>query len=214
MTNPNQPEGGSHPIGSGNNNPDGVQPNGYGNPGGAHSNGYGAPANGSNFGSHATDGYNPNDNGAAGFNQNYAGYGAQQQGNPQFGAYPNQAPGFGQTGVQKDSFFGALFDFSFTKYATPSVVKAVYILAMVGIGFFLFIGVIALLIGLTQDGGAIGLLLLPLLVVGGLFYLAMIRVGLEVSTAIIRTSQSVQSIDERQAREETSGQSYSGPFGG
>nr|WP_084588090.1 DUF4282 domain-containing protein [Corynebacterium auriscanis] len=127
---------------------------------------------------------------------------------------PKPGAGFGQTGVQKDSFFGALFDFSFTKYATPSVVKAVYILAMVGIGFFLFIGVIALLIGLTQDGGAFGLLLLPLLVVGGLFYLAMIRVGLEVSTAIIRTSQSVQSIDERQAREETSGQSYSGPFGG
>lgn len=220
MTTPNQPGGGSHPIGSGDssNSYNGSGANEYGAP---QSNGYGS--NGYNQAGSSADetsafggqGQQP------GFNNPNMGYGAPQQGfqnndNPQFGAYPtnDQNTGYGQVGTKKDSFFSALFDMSFTKYATPSVVKMVYILAMLGIGLFVLLGLIAALIGMTQDGGAIMLLVIPLILVGGLFYLAMVRVGLEVSISMIRTSQSVQSIDERQARNEVAPQNHSGPFGG
>lgn len=266
MSNSNNPEGGSHPYGSGDENTNshsGNQPstpssqtpstspgsqsqednsatkaygsassvtNAYGD---STANNYGSANSHNSYNPGATGGYNTQEtsgfNGAgySGFGGQYSDYnaagehyGAQQQGYaqnqgaPQFGAYPNQDPNYGQVGTQKDSFFGALFDFSFTKYATPSVVKAIYILAMISIGLLVFIGLIASVIAMFSDGAAFALLLIPLILLGGLFYVAMIRVGLEVSIAMIRTSQSVQSIDARQAREEVANQNYSGPFGG
>lgn len=212
MTTPNQPEGGSHS-------------NEYGAP---SSNSYGDSSTQA-FGDGNTNAYGqPNGNANSGFtapqpdfNNGNSAYGAPQQGfqpngNPQFGAYPNpdQNTGLGQTGADKDSFFGAIFDFSFRKYAAPSVVKIVYILAMIAIGLLVLIGLIGSLAAMTQDGGAVALFLIPLILIGALFYLVMIRVGLEVSIAMIRTSQSVQSIDERQARNEVSAQNHTGPFGG
>lgn len=146
---------------------------------------------------------------AAGYGQDTSGsqfgqapvYAQQPQYNQQSGAYPNPSIA-NQTGASQDSFFGALFDFSFTKYATPSIAKVLYILYMIGIGLAVLFFTLALLIGASDDdGGPAVLILLPLVLLGALLYLALVRVGLEVGVSMIRTSQSVQSIDKRQAEQ-------------
>ncbi|HIW96284.1 MAG TPA: DUF4282 domain-containing protein [Candidatus Corynebacterium gallistercoris] len=137
------------------------------------------------------------------YNQQYGQqYGQQQYGQPNFGAYPGSNEPV--HGTNQDSFFKALFDFSFTRYVTPSVVKLLYILLMVLVGLVVLAGLMILLLALTQDGGFIGFLVgLPVLVVGAVVTLAFYRVGLEVAVALIRTSQAVQSIDERQSKQES-----------
>ncbi|WP_293818893.1 DUF4282 domain-containing protein [uncultured Corynebacterium sp.] len=130
----------------------------------------------------------------------------QPQGAAGFQAYPNQQMA-NSTGADKDGFFAALFDFSFTRYATPSVVKVLYILLMIVVGLFVLLAVIGFLAAMAQDASAIVLVLIgiPLVLLGAVAWLAFYRVGLEVAVSIIRTAQSVQSIDERQARTSTNG---------
>lgn len=130
----------------------------------------------------------------------------QPQGAADLQAYPNQQMA-NSTGADNDGFFSALFDFSFTRYVTPSVVKVLYILLMIVVGLFVLLGIIALLAAMAQDASAILLALIgiPLVLLGAVAWLAFYRVGLEVAVSIIRTAQSVQSIDERQARTSTNG---------
>lgn len=130
----------------------------------------------------------------------------QPQGATGFQAYPNQQMA-NSTGTENDGFFSALFDFSFTRYATPSVVKVLYILLMIVVGLFVLLAVIGFLAAMAQDASAIVLVLIgiPLVLLGAVAWLAFYRVGLEVAVSIIRTAQSVQSIDERQARTSTNG---------
>lgn len=111
------------------------------------------------------------------------------------------------TGADKDGFFAALFDFSFKRYVTPSVVKVLYILSMIGVGLFVLLAIIGFLVGMAQDASVIILALIgiPLVLLGAVVSLAFYRVALEVAVSIIRTAQSVQSIDERQARNSTNG---------
>lgn len=130
----------------------------------------------------------------------------QPQGAAGFEAYPNQQMA-NSTGADKDGFFAALFDFSFTRYVTPSVVKVLYILLMIVIGLVVLLAIIGFLAAMAQDASAIVLALIgiPLVLLGAVAWLAVYRVGLEVAVSIIRTAQSVQSIDERQARNSTNG---------
>lgn len=130
----------------------------------------------------------------------------QPQGAAGFQAYPNQQMA-NSTGTENDGFFSALFDFSFTRYATPSVVKVLYILLMIVVGLFVLLAIIGFLAAMAQDASAIVLVLIgiPLVLLGAVAWLAFYRVGLEVAVSIIRTAQSVQSIDERQARTSTNG---------
>ena len=130
----------------------------------------------------------------------------QPQGAPDFAAYPNQQMA-NSTGADKDGFFAALFDFSFNRYVTPSVVKVLYILLMIVVGLFVLLAIIGFLVGMAQDASVIILALIgiPLVLLGAVAWLAFYRVGLEVAVSIIRTAQSVQSIDERQARTSTNG---------
>ncbi|WP_068396719.1 DUF4282 domain-containing protein, partial [Kribbia dieselivorans] len=81
----------------------------------------------------------------------------------------------------------ALFDFSFTTYATPQIVRIV----------FLIVTTLLVLAGLGSIGsafmtdpivGIVALLLVPLVVI---FYLAMIRMSLELVSAVIRISEDV-----------------------
>lgn len=121
------------------------------------------------------------------------------------------------TGSSQDSFFKALFDFSFTRYATPSVVKVIYIILFVLISLAVLFGVIAALVGAANENAST-ILLIPFVILFGIVGLAVYRVGLEVSLSIIRTAQSVQAIDQREARQEQAGGqfpgSYQGPFQG
>lgn len=136
------------------------------------------------------------------------GWGGQQQpqypGSPQpgWGSYPPpQGPppgapppgpaGFGggpySPGTQQKGFFSALFDFSFESFATPAVVRILYIIGMVlmGIGyvFYTIFGfTISSVVGLAVlIGGAIGLL----------FLLAMFRISLEFYYAVVRMSEDI-----------------------
>ena len=80
----------------------------------------------------------------------------------------------------------ALFDFNFQKFVTPSIIKIIYILVMV----VLVIGYLAGVITAFQLSAGFGILML--LIIGpilGLFYLALVRAGLESLIAQIRTAE-------------------------
>ena len=85
--------------------------------------------------------------------------------------------------------------------------KVLYILLMIVVGLVVLLAIIGLLAAMAQDASAIILALIgiPLVLLGAAAWLAVYRVGLEVAVSIIRTAQSVQSIDERQARNSTNG---------
>jgi hypothetical protein len=123
------------------------------------------------------------------------GYG-QQQPPPGWGGYPQPGqPGYGQPPTapvggpqgQSRGAFGALFDFEFNTFATPSVVKILYVVGMVLLGL-VYVGV--LIAGFTQGIG-IGLLALIGGGIGVLFYLILFRVTLEFYYAVVRMSEDI-----------------------
>lgn len=171
----------------------------------AYQNGYNGGGYDQNANSHnATSAYNQ------AYNQPYN----QAYDQSSFGAYPAGQQTQAQHGSNQDSFFKSLFDFSFTKYVTPSVVKVIYALLFVLVALISIVGLFLILASLTQDGGIFVFIVgLPVIIVGAVVTLAFYRVGLEVAVSLIRTSQSVQSIDQRQAQQEqqdTSGYTYGG----
>lgn len=119
--------------------------------------------------------------------QQYAGsYGesSQQWGNdPYASAATNQ---------QSDGLFSALFDLSFTKFITPSVVKILYILLLVLGGLTWLISMVtsfsqSALAGFgTLIFGALGLLV----------WLLLMRVTLEFYVAMVRTAQNSRDIKQ------------------
>jgi Domain of unknown function (DUF4282) len=122
----------------------------------------------------------------------------QQQPPPAWGGYPQpgqQQPGAygpppGQPGgpqPQGNSPFAALFDFEFNSFATPAVVKILYIVGMVLIGLF-YIG--ALIGGFAQGVGP-GLLALIIGGIFALFALILFRVTLEFYYALVRMSEDI-----------------------
>lgn len=104
--------------------------------------------------------------------------------------------------AERDSFFGALFDFSFQRYATPSVARVLYLLVFIAVGVLGLLTIVGLIGGLFSGTGA-GILAfvigVPFVVLFAVAGLALYRVYLEVAVSLIRTSQSVQAIDARQA---------------
>jgi hypothetical protein len=104
-------------------------------------------------------------------------------GSPAYGPGPGVPP---STATSK-GFVGALFDFSFSHFITPMIVKAVYVLAVVALGLLW----LALLLGAFSQGAGSGLLVLVLGPIAILIYLAFIRMTLEFYLAIVRMSQDV-----------------------
>lgn len=84
-------------------------------------------------------------------------------------------------------FFGALFDFSFSTFITPMIVKFVYALAMVAIVLVWLI----LLYGFFSQSIGLGLLWLILGPILMLVYLAFVRMTLEFYLAITRMSEDI-----------------------
>lgn len=161
---------------------------------------------GSNNGFQANRWSNPSSSQSSGQSGSYPSFGAYPQGgqdqqNPYApnGGY-GQAP---QHGTNNDSLFAALFDFGFTKYATPSIIKIAYALGFVFIGLVWVLYVLGAIIGLANEAGAggffLGLIAAVVITVGTLFMLMMMRMMLEFYLSNIRIAQSAQSIDERQA---------------
>ncbi|MGN0095633.1 MAG: DUF4282 domain-containing protein [Corynebacterium sp.] len=133
--------------------------------------------------------------------------GASNQGSgyPSFSAQPQPGPGAYTAapggGTNQDSFFSALFDFSFTRYATPSIIKFAYALgfafiALLWVGYVLF-ALIAPTSEFGVGGFVLGLFGVIILTVGMLFMLMSLRMMLEFYLSNIRIAQSAQSIDQR-----------------
>ena len=97
--------------------------------------------------------------------------------------------------MKAQSFFSSLFDYSFSSFITPRIIKVLYVLATIGISLWtLFLIVAAFNV---SDGAGGGMLLIG----GPLFFLfSMIyaRVFLELVIAFFRINGNVQEIrDER-----------------
>lgn len=104
---------------------------------------------------------------------------------------------------QGGSFLGALFDFSFRRYVTPSVAQVLYMVLFVVIGVAAGLALLGA-VSVFFSGQPLGFSLLvfvlavPPIVLITVAVLALSRVYLEVAVSLIRTSQSVQAIDARQ----------------
>ena len=84
-------------------------------------------------------------------------------------------------------FFSALFDFSFTRFVTPMLVRFAYLLATV----VLAVSWLAFMItAFTQSVGfgLFALIIGPIIVI---IYLALIRMTLEIYLSIVRMSQDI-----------------------
>jgi hypothetical protein len=112
------------------------------------------------------------------------------------GAHPGPA-GTGPGGIgpqgEAQGFSSALFDFGFNAFATPVVIKVLYILSLVGVGL---VYVIAVISGFIQDP-VTGLITL---VVGGVIALISLiytRVILELLYAVVRIAEDVRVLRNR-----------------
>jgi hypothetical protein len=97
--------------------------------------------------------------------------------------------------MEAKSFFGSLFDYSFSSFVTPRIIKVLYVLATIGISLWTLLLIVAAFN--VSDGAGGGMLLIG----GPLFFLfSMIyaRVFLELVIAFFRINGNVQEIrDER-----------------
>jgi hypothetical protein len=109
----------------------------------------------------------------------------------QGGAMPPYPSGGQQMAGMSDNggggFFAALFDFSFSRFVTPMIVKLVYVLATIALGLLYIVFVISAFY--QSVGAGIGVLFLGAVV--ALIYLAFIRMTLEFYYAIVRMSQDI-----------------------
>ena len=109
--------------------------------------------------------------------------------------YPGYPAGTGGLPPQNESpsFFGALFDFSFNSFATPVVIKVLYILGLVGIA----LGYVAVVISGFADSPLTGLVALIGGAVVALFYVIFFRVFLEFYYAVVRMSEDIRAMRNR-----------------
>lgn len=120
------------------------------------------------------------------------GYGQQPAAYPGVSGFPPAPVGSGAP--QTKGFFGSLFDFSFTNFAAPKIIRIVYVLVVIAIGLGYLITVIA---AFSENGG-LGIVALILGAIFAIVELAWIRLVLELFMAIFRIADDVQAIRRRQ----------------
>jgi hypothetical protein len=108
---------------------------------------------------------------------------------PPSGPPPYSASGPGQPSYgDAKGFFGALFDFSFSHFITPKIVKVAYVISTVLLGLA-FLGY--LIASLASEEPALVVLVLLIGPIVILLYLIFIRMTLEFFVAIVRMSEDV-----------------------
>jgi hypothetical protein len=123
-------------------------------------------------------------------------------GQPQYGpgqtaGYPAQGAGYPPSTPQtSDSkgFVGALFDFGFTSFVTPKVVKVLYPLIM------LLAGLGALGLVVTAFSANVGIGIVALIIFAPLYFLVVVaiwRIALEFFIVIFRVAEDMRVIRER-----------------
>jgi hypothetical protein len=123
-------------------------------------------------------------------------YGAGPAGQPTGQAPPGRSAFATQQfpPAEPKGFLGALFDFSFTSFVTPKVVKVLYILIVV------VVGLSAVGFALSVLAANVGLGLIVLLIGAPLYFLvvtALYRITLEFFMVIYRMAQDIRAIRER-----------------
>jgi hypothetical protein len=112
--------------------------------------------------------------------------------------YPGTPPGYpaGLAGTPQQpppSFFSALFDLGFDSFATPVVIKVLYILGLIAIGLGYVVFVIS---GFFQDP-LVGLAFLIAGAIGALIYVIFLRITLEFYYAVVRMSEDIRAMRNR-----------------
>jgi hypothetical protein len=98
---------------------------------------------------------------------------------------PYPQPESGHEPQTYKGFIGSLFDFTFSSFVTPKIVKFVYVLATVGLG----LTYLAFVIGGFGRSAGLGMLIVVLGAAVFIVYLAFIRMTLEFYYAIVRMSE-------------------------
>jgi hypothetical protein len=105
-------------------------------------------------------------------------------------AYPPQH----QEGASTKGFVSSLFDFGFTSFVTPKVVKVVYALVMIILG----LSTLGFLIFAFRVNAAFGIIALVILCPLYFFvYLGLWRIALELIIIIFRISDDLRAIRDR-----------------
>lgn len=109
------------------------------------------------------------------------------------GGYSPYPASSGGPGGNKKGFFGSLFDFSFSNFVTPSIIKVLYVLAVILAAIYS----LAIIIFGFSRGAGLGILFLVGGIILFLIWIAFTRVLLEFYMAVFRIADDVQSIRQR-----------------
>ncbi len=101
---------------------------------------------------------------------------------------PTGPPPGGPSANEAKGLFAALYDFSFTTFVTPKIVRIAYLLATVLIGIGALVFFVSMLA--TGEGAAI-LVALVVVPLAALVYLVLVRMTLEFYVALIRMSEDI-----------------------
>lgn len=110
------------------------------------------------------------------------------------------APDGNALGSEAKGLIGSLFDFSFRHFATPKIVRIAYILSAVLIGLFALGMLVSAFAMINNDEGALGFLTLVATPLVALFYLAMVRMSMEMYVALTRMADDLGQL-RRELRE-------------
>jgi hypothetical protein len=100
--------------------------------------------------------------------------------------YPG-GPGGAPLQAEGKNFFAALFDYSFNSFATPGLIRVLYIIGTVVIA----LGWLGYTVVFFQFSAVAGLITLIFGAVVSLFVLAFLRVSLEFYYAVVRMSEDI-----------------------
>lgn len=106
---------------------------------------------------------------------------------------PSRVPAMARPPGGAGNFFSALFDYSFHRYITPTIVKVVYVV----ITILVALGWLGALIAAFQGGWLPGVLFLLFGWIVALVYLAIARITLEFFVAVISVAEKVTRYAER-----------------
>lgn len=113
---------------------------------------------------------------------------------------PAQPPGGGAFVAEGKGLMGSLFDFSFRHFATPHIVRIVYILATVMLGVGALFTIISGFAMIGSRQAAAGIVLILLTPLGFLLYLALLRMTMEMYVAVTRAADELSRIRDALSR--------------
>ncbi|MBW0112211.1 DUF4282 domain-containing protein, partial [Pseudonocardia sp. KRD-182] len=97
-------------------------------------------------------------------------------------------PGGPSGSPAQKSFFSALFDFTFDSFATPGLIRILYIIGtvLIVLGWLGYV-----VVGFSALGAAAGIGILIFGAIFALFTIALLRVSLEFYYAVVRMSEDI-----------------------